>query len=247
MPQKEKWKKKIKNMPFTKTDFFLVFKTYNTAVGMTVWLFYLVAGLCLYALYTKRKFASKLTFGLLSFLWLWMGAVYHWMFFSPINPVAKFFAAAFVVEAAVLGIASIKNVKLSLFPVSTSKGAFQAFCALYALLIYPLIGLLMGHAYPNGPIFGLPCPTTIFTFAILTGVGESRLSTLSLSAIPILWALIGTSAAALLGVPEDFVLGFSALGFIWLIFISPSLFMTRRNYGYELKEKFNHLLFLLWQ
>jgi hypothetical protein len=36
----------------------------------------------------------------------------------------------------------------------------------FALVLYPVIGYTFGHIYPSSPTFGLPCPTTIFTFGI---------------------------------------------------------------------------------
>jgi hypothetical protein len=51
-------------------------------------------------------------------------------------------------------------------------------------------------------VFGVtPCPTTIFTWGMLLLV-QGR-TPLHLTAIPLLWSLIGGSAAWLLAVPED--------------------------------------------
>ena len=39
---------------------------------------------------------------------------------------------------------------------------------LYALLMYPIIDIIIGHYYPAIPFFGVvPCPTTIFIFGLL--------------------------------------------------------------------------------
>jgi hypothetical protein len=72
---------------------------------------------------------------------------------------------------------------------------------LYALVAYPLLGVLLGHHYPATPTFGAPCPTTIFTFGVLLWC--QRRVPAWLLIIPGLWALIGLSAAISLGVPED--------------------------------------------
>lgn len=34
----------------------------------------------------------------------------------------------------------------------------------------PSLGVAIGHTYPAQPTFGLPCPTTIFTFGLLLWV-----------------------------------------------------------------------------
>jgi len=54
------------------------------------------------------------------------------------------------------------------------------------------------------PTFGLPCPTTIFTFGLLLGAeGEGRTRLLP---IPLAWSLVGTAGAMTLGVTEDYAL-----------------------------------------
>jgi hypothetical protein len=88
---------------------------------------------------------------------------------------------------------------------------------LYAAVIYELLGYVSGHGLMNGPLFGIaPCPTTIFTIGLLL-MASGRL-TLWLSIIPIAWALIGTSAALFLGVPED--LGLAAAAIASLVHLS---------------------------
>ena len=68
------------------------------------------------------------------------------------------------------------------------------------------------RGWTRAPVFGVaPCPTTIFTFAVLIVLRAP----LKLSLIPLLWAAIGTSAAVLLGVKEDF--GLAAAGLMYLM------------------------------
>lgn len=69
---------------------------------------------------------------------------------------------------------------------------------------YPIIGKATGHSYPATPTFGLPCPTTIFTFCILL-MGARPLPRWVLAA-PMAWAAIGVAAAFSLGVSQDFAL-----------------------------------------
>ena len=72
------------------------------------------------------------------------------------------------------------------------------------MTVYPHIGMLTGHAWPDMPMFGVtPCPVTIFTFGmLLLARGYSRW----LLVIPVVWSLIGGSAAFLLGVQQDWLL-----------------------------------------
>ena len=70
------------------------------------------------------------------------------------------------------------------------------------IVIYPLIGYALGRIFPSTPTFGTPCPTTIFTFGLL--LWADRKISLSLLIIPVLWSIVGTSAALNFGVKEDF-------------------------------------------
>ena len=71
----------------------------------------------------------------------------------------------------------------------------------YALAVYPALTFVLGHRYPAMPTFGAPCPVTIFTFGIfcLLPAGIPRFA----MAIPVVWAVIGSSAAISLDVPAD--------------------------------------------
>ena len=76
--------------------------------------------------------------------------------------------------------------------------------------LYEALALWAGHGLMQGPIFGVaPCPTTIFTAGILLLGHGSVLKWLSI--IPVLWAVVGTSAAVLLGITEDLGLGVAGI------------------------------------
>jgi hypothetical protein len=91
----------------------------------------------------------------------------------------------------------------------------------YAAFVYPILGVLTGHAYPQLPMFGVtPCPVTIFTFGVLL-LTTARVPRWLLI-IPVIWSLIGGSAAFLLGVVPDWLLLVSGLTTI-------ALLITRRK------------------
>ena len=80
---------------------------------------------------------------------------------------------------------------------------------IYALTVYPVLGWLFGHGYPTGPSFGAPCPVTIFTLGMMLWTSGSV--PVAAAVIPVLWAILGTSAAVALGIHEDLALGVSAV------------------------------------
>jgi hypothetical protein len=80
----------------------------------------------------------------------------------------------------------------------------------YSLFIYPFLGMALGHRYPYAPAFGIaPCPTTIFTFGIL--LWADRRVPWYLLLVPLLWSLIGLSAAFNFGVWQDVGLGVAGI------------------------------------
>ena len=140
----------------------------------------------------------------LAALWAWTGLVYHAGFFATINPLAFAFGAAFVLQAGLLLDAALRAE-----PARVAAGRSRTLLAwsllLYSAVIYPLVGLWLGAGYMNSPAFGLtPCPLTLTTLGVLLLCGPSAPSRLYV--IPIAWAGIGGSAAALLRMPQDWPL-----------------------------------------
>lgn len=188
-------------MPFTVQQFLDVFAAYNTAIWPAQVPLYLL-GIALVVLAARRvEWSGRLVPAVLALYWVWMGALYHIGFFRPINPVAAVFGALFIAEGALFALAAARG-SLSFGPPQGWTGVLGAAFIAYALVIYPLLGALGGHAWPRAPLFGVaPCPTTIFTFGIL--LWARRRVGLHLLVIPFLWALVGFSAALNLGVRED--------------------------------------------
>lgn len=206
-------------LPFTKNEFLESIFSYNALTGNAVWLFYAAAVSSLVLLARRKNFSSTLTFVFLAFIWAWMGIVYHFAVFTKINPAAWLFGFAFVVEGILFVKESGKGNRFELAPLNSLLGAFQTACFMYSLLLYPIIGSLSGHAYPFGPIFGLPCPTTIFTFGVLSTFVGDRAVLVKLSIVPLLWSVIATSAAFFFDIYEDLGLPVFAFFFVLLRFI----------------------------
>ena len=198
-------------MPFTLEDFLSVFSEYNTQVWPMQLVLALFALIAVSLIFTRIHNRDRIVSGILVFLWTWMGIVYHLKFFSSINKMAYIFGALFILEGMMfLYIGVIKN-KLKFGLLKKSSAMAGLLFIFFSLIIYPILGLLFGHVYPKSPTFGAPCPTVIFTFGIL--VLNERHTTIYLLIIPLIWSLIGFSAAINLQITEDFglfIVGISA-------------------------------------
>ena len=190
-------------LPFTTDQFLGVFERYNEAIWpMQVAAYALGLAAVVLAIRPGRH-SDRIISAILAFLWLWMGVVYHLMFFRQINPAAAGFGALFVIQGILWLLLGVVRPRLSFRashdPASIVGGLF----IVYAMVVYSLIGAFLGHGYPRSPSFGVaPCPTTIFTFGLLLWTG-ARVPKYVL-AIPLVWSVIGFGAALSLGIREDF-------------------------------------------
>jgi hypothetical protein len=190
-------------IPFSTEDFLRVMVEYNEAVWpMQIVLVALALGAIALA-WRESGGRSRYVSVVLGFLWIWMGAVYHWAFFTGINSAAWVFGALFVVEGLLFVYEGTitKRFRVAFVSAGAAARALSAALFAYALVLYPILGRLLGHRYPRSPTFGLPCPTTIFTFAVLVVADSPVLKRLLV--VPFLWSLIGFGAAIEFGFYED--------------------------------------------
>jgi hypothetical protein len=214
-------------LPFSTDEFFAVFERYNSDVWPIQLLIYALAGLTVIALVRKMKEASQMINQLLAVLWLWMGVMYHLKYFSSINPAAYFFAAMFIVQGLIFGYLSVGKSKLEYrFRFNTLRGLLGVVFIVYGLILYPVLNELAGVKYPSSPTFGLPCPTTIFTFGLL--VMATKKIPWFVFLIPFLWSLIGFSAALTLSVEQDLALGIAGIISLLLILFGKTVVVTGR-------------------
>jgi hypothetical protein len=189
-------------LPFTIDQFLGVFERYNQAIWPMHIVAYILGITVIFLAAKKTRYSDQIISVVLACFWAWMGIVYHLMYFSAINGAAIGFGILFIVQAILWLVFGVIRPKLS-FQLDTNPYALTGVVLIvYAMLVYPLIGTLLGHGYPRSPSFGVaPCPTTIFTFGLLLWTTARVPKTVLI--IPLIWSLLGFSAAVSLGVRED--------------------------------------------
>ncbi len=217
-------------MPFTTEQFLRVFDKYNQTIFPMQFVLTLV-GIAAVGLAVSRKpFANKTISGLLVFLWLWAGIIYHLIFFTKISPPAYVFGALFVFQGWLFLYEGVVKNSLSFRASQRFYGILGAIFITYALVIYPLLGYALGRTFPASPTFGTPCQTTIFTFGLL--LWTDKKVSLSLLIVPILWSIVGTSAALTFGIKEDFgLLIAGTIGTASIIWRNLTPKMDKLSYG----------------
>ena len=191
-------------LPFTREQFFEVFAAYNAASWPAAVIAYPLALTALVSAWRGTPLARRAVAGVLAVMWAWVGIVYHGLFFAPINPMARVFAILFMIEASLFGWHAWRCRGLEYGPRSRRRTFAGGGMIIYALIVYPIIGLATGERFPAMPLFSVaPCPLLIFTFGLMVWANSARWW---LWVVPLLWGVVGGSAAFLLSVPQDWAL-----------------------------------------
>lgn len=187
-------------LPFTAEQFLLVFERYNLSVFPMQIPLLLLALAALALSFSEIRSKNRMIAGILAFFWVWTGIAYHLIFFTSINKGAYLFGGLFVLQG-ILFLSAGARGTLSFRFQKNVPAAVGAVFITYALVVYPALNYIFGHWWPYNPTFGLPCPTAIFTFGILLWTDKKVPG--HILVIPVLWSLIGASAAVDLGIWED--------------------------------------------
>jgi len=187
--------------PFSAEQFIEVFRIYNESVFPAQIILFAISLVVIYLVFKPTSISNKIISSVLAFFWLWMGVVYHLVFFTTINKAAYLFGAIFTLQSILFLTYGVFQTKLSFkfsFDIVGTTGLILNF---FALVVYPILGYVFGHSYPSSPTFGLPCPTTIFTLGLLLLMDKK--CPVAILIIPFVWSVIGFTAAFNFGIYED--------------------------------------------
>lgn len=212
--------------PFTLEQFLEVFKNYNQAAFPMQIVLYLSSAIAIYFAIKPNTKSDKIISILLSFLWFWMGIVYHIIFFTAINKAAYFFGALFITQGILFLVFGVFQNKLTYQFQKDKYGISGIILIVFSLIIYPVAGHLLGQVYPFSPTFGLPCPTTIFTFGLL--LMNQKKTSFWILIIPFIWSVIGFMAVFQFGIWEDTGLIVASLITVSLLIYRNKMLMMKK-------------------
>jgi Family of unknown function (DUF6064) len=142
--------------------------------------------------------------------WLWVAWGFHYQRYATINWAAVYFAAAFAVEALLLIWTGVIRGRLEFGARGTAVGRAGLGIVLFALVVQPLIGLLVGREWIQAETFGVaPDPTVLATLGILLLAGNRVHWELLL--IPVAWCAITGATLWAMGSPDAPVMPLAAL------------------------------------
>ncbi len=215
------------NAPFSVEQFLAVFVAYNAAIWPAQIVAYALSLLAVAGLWRGGPTASRLILASLAILWAWNGIGYHFLFFATINPAAKIFAGFFVLQEILFAASAVAAPGLQFRAGPDFRSVSGLAFIIYALLIYPILGIFAGHGLMAGPMPGVaPCPTTLFTIGMLLLARGRPVRWLAI--IPVLWSLVGLAAALQLGIPEDFGLPIAGVVLVLVLARAPAAPRLRR-------------------
>jgi len=213
------------NLPFTSSEFFEVMAAYNRGVWPAQVALELSAVAVVWLALRRPASAGVWVSAILASLWTWTGLAYHWAFFTGINKAAWAFGALCLAGATSFAWFGVARHRIKVSFELGRRGLVGWMLVAFALVLYPALGVVVGHRYPAFPTFGLPCPTTIFTVGVLLLMRPDTPRWVYVA--PLIWSAVGASAAFLLGVYQDLGLVASGLAAAWAVFHrtgkSPSL------------------------
>lgn len=198
---------------FSPRTYYRLFELYNTDLW-PAHVLALAAGLAILASMVRdggrwRSAASVL----LAACWVWVAWAFLLGRYATINWAATWFTGLFVVQAVLLVLAGAGGGTSGNQPRPRRAGAITLL--VFALAVYPLIGVAVGRPWTQAEVFAMaPDPTALATlgFALLAPTAGRRWLLL---AIPLLWCAISGATLWTMGSSESPVL--PAAGLVALI------------------------------
>jgi hypothetical protein len=138
--------------------------------------------------------------GVLVAVWLWVAWAYLLLRYDNINWAARYMAAGFAVEAAMIAWSGLVRRRLRFSP--APKGARRGGQLLLAsaVLIQPVISPLAGREWTQLELFGIaPDPTVAATLGVVLAAESLHWPLL---VIPLLWCVISAATLWTMGSPE---------------------------------------------
>jgi hypothetical protein len=154
------------------------------------------------ALWPARRWSSPLICALAAAYFAWIGIGYFaWL--SPGIGLSGVWAAVFTVQAVLLVVAGVARRDLVIRPRRDLSSGLGAVFIAYALIGYPLVGVLGGHALRVVPLFGVsPCATVTFFFGLLLWAVPPAPA--HLLWVPLAWALNAAPPNMATGIEADY-------------------------------------------
>jgi hypothetical protein len=192
-------------MEFTQEEFFQMLTKYHNAVWPMAWILFFIGIGMLAVLLSRWHFKRPVILGALSFIWLWCGTIFLGYFCSGYISHTTFVPdiLLFSLQGLLFLIAAVRSKAIDFDFSGIAYEIVGIVWICFSLIGWPLIGNISGHFYTSFPVFGEPCPITIFTFGVLL-CSKTRVPWYFML-LPFIWSLTGVIGLIQLGMSDDFI------------------------------------------
>lgn len=136
--------------------------------------------------------------------WVAVAWFYFWTRYASIHLAAAYFALAFVVESLLLLGVGLSHGSFILARAGRWRQRTGLGIFLFALGVYPILGLALGRNWTQAEVIGLaPDPTALATLGVLLLTGPRTFWVLA--PIPILWCLVSGATLWAMASPDFFI------------------------------------------
>ncbi|HTN65359.1 MAG TPA: DUF6064 family protein [Burkholderiaceae bacterium] len=207
---------------FSARTYYRLFELYNRDVWPAQLVALALGFVILACLFSNAAWRGKVVTAILAACWLWVAWAFHAERYATINWAAHYFAIGFAVEALLLLWFGVVRTGMACTPASTPPPIAGISLFLYALIVQPLIGPMLGRPWLQLELFGMvPDPTAVATLGILLVSG--RRPPWLLMVIPIVWCIISGATLWSMGSKDAGVMPVIALLVVVLLAIRKVL------------------------
>ncbi|KLK91747.1 hypothetical protein AA309_18510 [Microvirga vignae] len=195
---------------FSARTYYRLFELYNRAIWPAQILALLLGLVVLWRLHRAGAWQGSMVTMILAAGWLWTAWAYLLEQYDTINWAARYFAIGFVFEALLLIWLGAIQGRRFFRPYRDWSSRAGLILFLFALVIQPLIGLLVGRDWKQTEIFGIaPDPTVLATLGILLTM--DKWPPWGLMIIPLIWCALSGATLWTMGSPDAWVMPVAAL------------------------------------
>jgi hypothetical protein len=185
---------------FSPETYYRLFELYNADVWPAQ-IMALAAGVAIFVLMVRGpRWRGQAAATLLAAAWFAVAWAYFLERYATINLAAPYLAWGFAAQAVLIAVSGVLMGRLTFNNPKLLAGKVGVALFLFAILLQPLIGPLIGREWSGVELFGLaPDPTVLATLGVLVAADRIRLE---LFVIPVLWCAITGAILWIIGSPE---------------------------------------------
>jgi hypothetical protein len=193
---------------FSPRIYYRLFELYNAAIW-PLQILALALGAAIFGLLLGGvAWRGRAIAAILAACWLWVAWAYFLQRYDTINWAASYFAAGFAAEAMLISWTGIIRDRLVFRSGRDAAGKAGRCILLFALVVFPLIGPLVGRPWTQVEVFGVtPDPTAIATLGVLAAAHRPHWPLL---VIPLAWSTISGATLWTMQSPDAMVVPMAA-------------------------------------